>query len=221
MLSKILVLICCLCVFFVDVSHMKAISELPNAVLLDVPFTSQAPLKNWGEPFDEACEETAILMVHAFNRGHRGAFFEPKKTQKAIRDMVAKEKKLFGFYIHTDMKKTGELAEKYFGDETAEVVEDPTIDWMKQTLMNGNPIIVPAQGQLLRNPHFKSPGPPYHVFVVIGYTKDNHFIVNEPGTRHGSKFLYSFETVMTAMHDWNAKDIMKGKKNVLILHPKK
>lgn len=205
---------------FVATHSLSATARLPDAVELNVPFTSQAPLRNWKEPYGEACEEASILMVHAFNRGRKGNFFTPKKTQSVILDIIAKEKKLFGFYKSTNMQKTGELAEFYFGDETAEVIENPTVEWMKQTLVNGQPIIVPAQGRLLRNPHFTAPGPEYHVFVITGYTKDKQFIVNEPGTRYGKNYLYAFDIVMNAMHDWNGgKDITKGRKVVLVLHP--
>jgi hypothetical protein len=40
--------------------HQK---PLPKQVLLSVPFTPQAPHANWNPPFDEACEEAALLMV--------------------------------------------------------------------------------------------------------------------------------------------------------------
>ena len=33
---------------------------------LEVPFTSQSPDGNWSEPWQNACEETSILMVDNF-----------------------------------------------------------------------------------------------------------------------------------------------------------
>src|SRR5690606_41290644 len=45
-------------------------SVTPPAVveqlILDVPFTSQAPEGNWKQPWQDACEETSILMVDRF-----------------------------------------------------------------------------------------------------------------------------------------------------------
>jgi len=44
--------------------------------------------------------------------------------------------------------------------------------------------------------------------------------VNDPGTSHGEAFLYDFDTIFYAMHDWNnGEEITQGAKTILILSP--
>lgn len=40
-----------------------------DEVKLAVPFSSQAPDHNWVDPYDEACEETSVIMVEYYLRG--------------------------------------------------------------------------------------------------------------------------------------------------------
>ena len=56
-------------------SSFKAIENTQDAVItkelsptmnLSVPFTSQAPEQNWDEPWQDACEEAAVLMLDAY-----------------------------------------------------------------------------------------------------------------------------------------------------------
>src|SRR5690606_17648726 len=42
---------------------------LPNQVNLDVPFYSQAPEGDWSLPWQEACEESSLLLAHAYATG--------------------------------------------------------------------------------------------------------------------------------------------------------
>ena len=41
---------------------------LPASLLLEVPFTSQAPFGNWDEPYQEACEEAVMLMLMHYEK---------------------------------------------------------------------------------------------------------------------------------------------------------
>ncbi|MBI3626653.1 hypothetical protein HY224_01240, partial [Candidatus Uhrbacteria bacterium] len=38
-------------------------AALPREFKLNVPFTPQSPFANWIMPYEEACEETSVLMV--------------------------------------------------------------------------------------------------------------------------------------------------------------
>ncbi len=188
---------------------------------LAVPFTSQAPTGNWQQPFQDACEEASILMVHEFYSGNKKSVIDSVTAEKALLDLVALENKLLGFFLDTNVLETAQLAEAKYGYAKSEILENPTIDQIKDRLNQGDPVLVPVAGQLLKNPYFTSPGPIYHMMVIRGYTKNKQFIVNDPGTKHGAAYLYSFDTVMNAMHDWNKSgDITQGRKAVLILHPK-
>src|SRR6202795_2393787 len=63
--------------------------NLPTAVLLPVPFTSQAPLNNWAQR-QHTCEEASIVMVDRYLRGdHSGALIDPRTADPAINQVTA------------------------------------------------------------------------------------------------------------------------------------
>ena len=192
---------------------------VPSSLNLAVPFTSQAPHGNWDEPYQEACEEASLYMVQQYYRGQPEGTIDADRADADLLDIVAFERELFGYYEDTTAQQTGLLAEAMFG-LTARLIQDPTIDDIKNELVLGHPVIVPAAGRLLGNPYFTAPGPIYHMLVIRGYTDQDQFIVNDPGTSRGEAFLYDFDTLFYAMHDWNSGgEITQGTKIVLILSP--
>ncbi|MBI4714026.1 C39 family peptidase [Candidatus Uhrbacteria bacterium] len=187
---------------------------------LAVPFTSQAPHANWDLPYKEACEEASLYMVHAYYEGIAEGKIAADTADAEILKIVEFEKKLFGFYEDTTVEQTGTISEMMYGHEKFELIENPTVDQIKTHVVAGHPVIVPAAGRLLGNPNFTAPGPIYHMIVIRGYTKDGKFITNDPGTKNGEAYIYDFDTVMNAMHDWNdGAEITEGKKVVLIVYP--
>jgi hypothetical protein len=191
---------------------------LPDEVNLAVPFTIQAPDQKWVLPFEEACEEASILMVDAYYRGLTGRI-PVDQAKRTIQQLVAYQDKVFGGNVHTTVEQTARMAREFFRiPETRIVAVDGPKD-IKRMLANGFPVIVPAAGRMLGNPNFRGVGPYYHMFVIKGYTKDGMFITNEPGTRKGMDYVYAFDTVMQALHDYDANDMTKGAKVVLVLIP--
>ena len=187
---------------------------------LSVPFTSQAPGGNWDIEAKESCEEASLLMVKSFYEGVTSEVISSSDAKSEMLKIIAFEMQTFGYFEDTTADQTATIAEQFLGYPTSDVIENPSVDQIKQALVNGNPVIVPAAGRMLNNPYFQTPGPVYHMFVIRGYTKDNQFIVNDPGTKHGQSYLYPIETVMNAMHDWNdGGEIQEGKKAVLIIYP--
>ncbi len=194
-------------------------AALPASKNLAVPFTSQAPHGNWDEPYQEACEEASVYMVHAYFSGMDEGQIPASTADEALLQIVAFEMELFGFYQDTTVEKTGVFAELLYG-HTYQVLTDPTVEDIQRKLVQGHPVIVPAAGRLLGNPYFTAPGPLYHMLVIRGYTQDGQFIVNDPGTYRGEAYLYDFDTIMNAMHDWNeGGEITEGRKVVLVLSP--
>ncbi len=202
----------------VDASSEEATS-LPVSMNLAVPFTSQAPYGNWDEPYQEACEEASVYMVHSYFSGMDEGQIPATTADEALLQIVKFEMELFGEYKDTTAEKTGVFAELLYG-RTYQLLTNPTVEDIQRKLVQGHPVIVPAAGRLLGNPYFTAPGPLYHMLVIRGYTQDGQFIVNDPGTYRGEAHLYDFETIMNAMHDWNdGGEITEGKKVVLILSP--
>lgn len=190
-------------------------SPLPAEVNLNIPFTSQAPHKNWELPYKEFCEEASVLMAHHYLQGKD--IVSPDYADAEMLKIKAFEEQRFGYYEDTTVEETAVILREYFQLNKIEVVPDPRVEDIKKALAEGKAVIVPAAGRLLPNPYFRSPGPLYHMLVIKGYTKDGKFITNDPGTRRGADFLYEPEDLMRAIHDWNGGAVLEGQKVMIIV----
>jgi hypothetical protein len=188
---------------------------LANEINLSVPFTSQAPSKNWGLPFSEFCEEASVLMAASYINGWSipSVVFAEQKLL-AIKDF---EDKRFGYYKDTTAEETAVILREFYKINKVKVAYGPTVQSIKRALSENKVILIPVAGRMLGNPNFQSPGPIYHMLIIKGYTKDGNFITNDPGTRNGANYLYSSEVIMNALHDWNSVDINKGAKVIIIV----
>lgn len=185
----------------------------PSSINLDIPFGSQAPFSNWDLPYQEACEEAAVIMAHYYYEGKK---LTPKIMDEEILKLVDWQNKTFGYYEDTTAEEIARTLREYFGHKNVEVRYEFTMEDIKNEVAQGHPVIVPAAGRLLPNPNFKQPGPLYHALVIKGFTK-NKIITNDPGTRKGHNFLYAPEALMNAIHDWNPEDILLGRKAMVVV----
>lgn len=164
------------------------------SIELDVPFSSQAPTGDWGMPYQEACEEAALMMVNAF--------WKEEGTSDAelvsLLDWVEDD----GYGVDVSAEQMAEIARDYY-DLDASVYYDDMVDeeGIKSMLDAGYPVIVPVAGQVLAHPNYTAGGPLYHVIVIVGYNV-NGFIVHDPGVTLGGSYVYSYATIDEALHDW-------------------
>ncbi len=179
---------------------LEAKEALPAEVNLDVPFASQAPHQNWDMPYQEACEEASAIMVDAYYRG-LGGIMPINEVDRMIKALVVVQERLFGTYLDTSAVDTVTFIKDYFKYDDVRVLPLRSVDDIKRAVANGYPVIIPADGKTLPNPNFRNGGPLYHMFVVKGYTKDR-FITNDPGTRKGKDFTYTYDAIMNSAHDW-------------------
>ncbi len=180
-------------------------AEPPSAVLLDVPFSSQAPFGDWSQPWQDACEETSVLMAMAWLRGEP---LGPEAVRRQILDLIDWELYHFGYHRDTAIRETAKLFTRYFGYSRVRTAYDITLGDIKRELSAGNLVIVPAAGEVLsrENPYYASP-PAYHMVVVRGYDDARaQVIVNDPGTRRGQAFRYSYDLFVEAIHDWTGDE---------------
>lgn len=186
---------------------------LPENALIKMPFTTQSPLAVWDASQEDACEEASIIMVvHYLNKSGIGT---KNEAEKEILNLIAyEEKNNYGPSI--TLKDLSKIAKNYY-DLSGEVKIDISIDDIKKEISLGNPVIVPAAGKILPNPNFRNGGPNYHMLVVKGYDKDG-FITNDPGTRLGQNFRYSYNDLFNAIHDWDQNNILNGQKAYLTLN---
>lgn len=197
-------------------SKNEVIKPVIENINLNVPFTSQAPLSDWSQPWQDACEEASILMVDYYYQNK--SLPAKEEVSKILKEMVDWQEKNWGAHDNLSVARLAEYIKTTFDYDT-EIIENLTAEKLKYYLNIGKPIIIPANGKILANPNFKNGGPVYHMLVVKGYVGDN-FITNDPGTRLGADFIYSSENLLDSIADWNQKESQStGPKNGLIIFP--
>ena len=181
----------------------------------DVPFTPQAPLANWDAVHEEACEEASVLMVLKYFAGK--PIGTPAEADQAILRLVDRNEHILGFAVDQTAQQVAALIALENNRLRVSVVAHPSENSIKQALARGFLVIVPAAGRQLKNPYFQQPGPLYHMLVIRGYTKDGYVITNDPGTKRGAGFLYPWQTLLDAIHDWNNGDVDHGDKVMILV----
>jgi hypothetical protein len=190
-------------------------TPLPSKVLINVPFTTQAPLGVWDAYHEEACEEASLIMIKYYLDKKP---LNPNLAEQEIQGMIAFEIKTYGDYKDTTAQQNVQLAADFYGIHNLKVVYDINKDDLKKQLALGKPIIVPAAGQLLGNPNFTPPGPVYHNLVLVGYD-GNTIITNDPGTRNGQNYRYDIDVLYNAIHDFpgQPENILQGRKAMIVI----
>jgi hypothetical protein len=188
--------------------------DLPNKKQIDVPFSAQAPEGNWAEPWQNACEETSVIMIDSFYKGN--TLSKEQAKQEILRVFSLKEDK-FESSKDESMEKVADLINSTDLIWEAHVVVNPTLQDMKNELANNRPIIAPVYAPKLKsNPQYGFGEVDYHVFVISGYDDLwQQFIVKDPGSSRGNNQRYSYEEVMNAVHDFLPSDYDQGRKAVI------
>ena len=192
--------------------------SIPDELNLDVPWMSQAPHANWDYPYQEACEEASMLMVDGFYKKQSGKI-DPDKADKAILDLIDYENNVLGMYEDTNAEETAQIIRDYFNYTDVRVLPLTSAMDVQSVLARGYPVIIPFSGKDLENPNYRNGGPLYHMMVIKGYTSDDQFITGDPGTRKGQDYLYPFDRIISAAHDWNGGNVAKGSKYMIIVLP--
>jgi hypothetical protein len=177
---------------------VSRVQNIEDGISLDIPFTAQAPYAVWDNLHNEACEEVALIMAKYWLTGKN---LTPQKAEQEIQAAVKWQEEHWGGHYDLPVEKIVELGQQYFNLKKIGVLSNPTIDDIKEGSANGHLIIVPTAGRLLKNPYYRQPGPVYHMLVVTGYD-GKHVITNDPGTRRGENFKYTYQNFFEAIHDW-------------------
>ena len=144
--------------------------NLPTAVLLPVPFTSQAPLNNWADR-QHTCEEASLVMVDRYLKGdHSGALIDPHTADAAINQVTAWKPA-----VDLTIQQVGDVARNNWG-YAYKILPSDRLN-MKQQLSLGRPLIFGVRTHGLGNPnypgystHYEQPGwSVSHYLVVTGY----------------------------------------------------
>ena len=170
-------------------------------LLLTVPFTPQAPTGNWDQLHNEACEEASAIMVAAYFSSDTRLKLPATEVENQLTALTNWEQNNFGYSLDTTTAETAEMIESFYNLK-ATIVNNFTEKDIKDALNAKKLVIIPVNGRKIGNPYYKPPGPIYHMLVIKGYTA-TQLITNDPGTKNGEDYKYSFSTLKNAPADWN------------------
>lgn len=190
--------------------------EATSYLNIEAPFYTQAPHANWDYPWQEACEEASVLLAaNALKKMNLD--LEAYNTE--LLRLVSWEVEYFGDYEHTSVDQTVEMIEINYGLETR-VHEDPTFEDIQEILNEGHLIVAPFAGKLMFNPNFRNGGPNYHMILIKGYDAEKmQLVTHDVGTRNGENYVYDWNVLQTALHDWHDDDILLGEKKLIEIFP--
>lgn len=195
-------------------ANSPAAKTIPASLNLKAAFYAQAPAGNWDYPWQEACEEATVLLIANEYFNHQ---WSAEQFNQQILSMVDWENKTFGDYKHTTMAQTDQMIHDLLGLKT-KMHDNPDLATIKNILAEGHFIVLPLAGKELGNPYFSNGGPVYHVVVAKGYTKDNQIITHDVGTKRGANYVYNWDTIDAALHDY-AEPISNGARRIIEVFP--
>lgn len=174
-----------------------------TVLLIQVPFTAQAPLGEWSDQRQQdGCEEAAAAMAMAWVNNEKSITKDEWLTRiLAIADF---EQEKYG--EHRDVSSEDVIAwifEDYYGYNKVSIKAVASSSDILRELERGHIVLIPTDGRALHNPYFSPPGPEEHMIVIKGYDyKTGQFIVNDPGTRRGESYRYSSVTIFSAIRPY-------------------
>lgn len=186
--------------------------QLPQKLNISMPFYPQAPYADWNYPYQEACEEASVLLVvNLLNNMN----LTLDGFDRELLALIEYEKQYLGFYEDTTIQQTAEIVEKRYGLKT-KIHENPTFEDIQRTVGSGHLVIAPFAGKLIGNPFYRNGGPKYHMMVIKGYDATQEKVVtHDVGTKRGTDYVYKWERLNYALHDWNGGDVSNGSKKIL------
>lgn len=201
---------------FLTILSFLLVSIFPTLVYasveIAVPFTPQAPYANWIEPWKNACEEASVAMMDAFY--NKQTSLTKYQAKADILNIFSIKNSFIGSSYDESANTIVTLINNFLSWE-AYIIENPTIEDIKKEIDNGNPVIIPVYANLLNNPHFLGTFP-YHMLVISGYDDTTEeFITQEPGTRHGENYRYSYSTINSAIHDYSPTNMATSPKRAI------
>lgn len=194
---------------------------------LDIKFYSQFPLdistwKKYDEPYQNFCEESSLLNWYYYLIWNNPDIKEYNKDLLKLKEL---EDLLFDWwYKHTSLEETLQLLIAFQWDNQKvfwEILENPSIEDIKENISKWNPIIVPLYWKWLSNNLFLWWWPVYHNLLIKWYT-EKKIIVNEVWVSKWDWFNYKIEEIMENIYNFNLDlypdSFQDWKKEVLILY---
>jgi hypothetical protein len=191
-------------------------AALPDHILLQVPFTTQAPLNNW-QQHQESCEAANLTMLLLYWRHDQSVVIDPHAADNYI-------KQIDSWKPQPDLNDTmlGELAQQHYGYSYRILPNDPKV--IAQQLSAGRPLLAEVRTHGLGNSRY--PGYPNHYeqtgwsvphFVtIIGYDGTGVWL-NDPGISSGRGYHITYAQLTHAIDDLNQHHPTLNQGQVLLL----
>ncbi len=189
---------------------------LPAHVLLQVPFTTQAPLNNWAQ-HQESCEAANLAMLIGYWQHDSSVVIDPHAADATIRQIDSMKPA-------PDLNDVmlGELAQQHFGYAYRLLPNDPRV--IAQQLSAGRPLLAEVRTHGLGNPRYPGYSSHYeqtgwsvpHFVLIIGYDGTGVWL-NDPGISWGRGYHITYAQLAHAIDDLDQHHPALDEGQVLLL----
>jgi peptidase C39-like protein len=189
---------------------------LPDHMLLQVPFTTQAPLNNWAQ-HQESCEAANLTMLYYYWTNRQDVVIDPHAADSLINQIDH-------WKPAPDLNDTmlGELAQQRFGYTYRIVANDPKV--IAEQLSAGRPLLAEVRTHGLGNSHYPGYSSHYeqtgwsvpHFVTIIGYDSSGVWL-NDPGISAGRGYHISYAQLAHAIDDLDQHHPALSQGQVLLL----
>lgn len=191
-------------------------AALPDHIVLQVPFTTQAPLNNWDQ-HQESCEAANLTMLDLYWRHDQSVVIDPHAADNLIRQID-------GWKSQPDLNDTmmGRLAQQHLGYAYRLLPNDPRV--IAQQLSAGRPLLAEVRTHGLGNPHYPGYASHYeqtgwsvpHFVTIIGYDSTGVWL-NDPGISWGRGYHITYAQLTHAIDDLDQHHPALSEGQVLLL----
>ena len=189
---------------------------LPDHILLQVPFTTQAPLNNWAQ-HQESCEAANLTMLYLYWNNQTPVVIDPHAADNLINEIDA-------WKPQPDLNDTmlGEMASQHFGYTYRILPNDPKV--IAQQLSAGRPLLAEVRTHGLGNSHYPGYTSHYeqtgwsvpHFVTIIGYDSTGVWL-NDPGISAGRGYHITYQQLTHAIDDLDQHHPNLSEGQVLLL----
>ena len=193
-------------------------------IIQEVPFTSQAPTGQWRDARQQdGCEEAVAAMAMAWVGNEKN--ISASNWRLRILILSTFEKKKYGEYRYVTTSDIVDwLFKDYFRYQGVELKTVSSAADIIKELEQGNLVLTPMNGRLLKNPYFSGSGPERHMILIKGYDyQTREFITNDPGTKRGNSYRYPEKIIFNAIRVYATgyhQAFGKLTKEMIVVRPK-
>jgi hypothetical protein len=173
---------------------------LPDRILLQVPFTTQAPLNDWTQ-HQESCEAATLTMLTGYWHHDTSVVMDPHAADSSIRQID-------GWKSQPDLndEMMGQLAQRHWGYSYRIVPNTPQV--IAEQLAAGRPLIAEVRTHGLGNSHYPGYSSHFeqtgwsvpHFILIIGYDATGVWL-NDPGISWGRGYHITYAQLAHAIDD--------------------